>query len=492
MACNGDALRVGDAALDEHVHGRLRAGDQLRAEIVVGLLVALAHDRHLGVVEHGIAQGQVGQRAPEADLVELVGRLAHLAGHRGILVLQRIGPHQHRQRAVALFITGRQVERAAQVDAVVALVLDELLGDAGHLRVRMREFADLGERVLGAVAHEEVGLLVARFAQGQQLVAGGVEHLDDALVVRRLGMPQPLGFTRRKIVAVEEGDIALRRGAVAGQQHLAAVKDVDHPRAELAARGHRGARVVVDVVVGTLVEQHRLGVRVARLEAPDADHAIGEAPVDEHRQLVGAPFQAGEAPLGLDQGFGFALEGRGPGGDAVMDFDLRAHVAAVLGLGPDQGSGRVGAPLDAAPAGAHRIEALGNVLGQGQLGDGPDGVARGVEHHRGQRKARIGHRVGKRLLDRLEQDVVGVGRGIEAGDQAGLGQLGERAVEADAGQPAGGQELEALGVGRGFQQVLVGPHRRLVLGIGFLDDRGQGLDAGLRQGLAVVDRQVDQ
>jgi hypothetical protein len=59
----------------------------------------------------------------------------HLARHRGIGELGRIGPHQQRQRPVALLVVaGGEIERAAELDAVGALVGDELLSDARQLR----------------------------------------------------------------------------------------------------------------------------------------------------------------------------------------------------------------------------------------------------------------------------------------------------------------------------------------------------------------------
>ena len=163
MATHGDALAVRHATTHHFVHRRFRAGHQLRHIGVVGFLVAFADDGHREVIQHGIAHRQVRVRAPVADRIEAIRRVGDLAGGIGGFEFSRVGPHQHRQRAVTLcVVTGRQVQGGIQVHAVLALVTDLFLADVFQLRRGMRE-AGQGTRCrlrIAQLAHEEIRRLL--------------------------------------------------------------------------------------------------------------------------------------------------------------------------------------------------------------------------------------------------------------------------------------------------------------------------------------------
>ena len=79
------------------IDGRLRVGDGLLDERVVRLgTVALGHDRHRGIVQHGVALGHEELRPPIADRVELIGRIGSLSGGIGTAEFPRIRPDHDR------------------------------------------------------------------------------------------------------------------------------------------------------------------------------------------------------------------------------------------------------------------------------------------------------------------------------------------------------------------------------------------------------------
>ena len=98
VPADGHALGIGDTAAHEFVDGGLRAGNKLGHVSVVGFLFPFADDRHGGIVEHRIAEEQIGQGTAGAHAHEAMGRAANLARGIGALEFARVGPQQSRQR----------------------------------------------------------------------------------------------------------------------------------------------------------------------------------------------------------------------------------------------------------------------------------------------------------------------------------------------------------------------------------------------------------
>ena len=215
VAADGDPPPVRHAAADHLVDRRLGRGHELLHVGVVRLLRPLAHDRHARVVQHRIAAGQPDQRRARAGAREAVGGVGDLPRRVGALELLRIGPHQHRQRAVRRLPPRGRVEGRRELHAVRALVADQLLVDAGELRRRVREAGELA----GALAAGEIAD-VSSWASGrpsrgvQELLAAGVEQVDRDLVVGRRGAEEPARSLRLvEVEGVEERPVPLGGGA---------------------------------------------------------------------------------------------------------------------------------------------------------------------------------------------------------------------------------------------------------------------------------------
>ncbi|MFN3983451.1 MAG: hypothetical protein ACK4SA_24005, partial [Caldilinea sp.] len=135
------------------VRSLLSEGDVARVAALLGRPY-----RVTGVVEHGEAARQPDQRRAVPHTVELVGRAIDLRCGVGALVLGGVGPEHGGQGAVALgVVAGGQVERAGELDAVGALVGDQLLLDVGELRHGVAEARELARA--RAVEQEVVGRL---------------------------------------------------------------------------------------------------------------------------------------------------------------------------------------------------------------------------------------------------------------------------------------------------------------------------------------------
>ena len=132
VAADADAIAIGDAHLDDLVDRRLRARDQLLDVRVVRRL-ARADDRHRRVVEDGVAGEQQEHVRRAADRGERIRRTGDLARRVGVAELARVGPHDHRQLR-SLAVSGRQIQRPRERDAVVALIGDVLAQDAADAR----------------------------------------------------------------------------------------------------------------------------------------------------------------------------------------------------------------------------------------------------------------------------------------------------------------------------------------------------------------------
>ena len=210
----------------------------------------------------------------------------------------------------------------------------------------------------------------------------------------------------------------------------------------------------------------------------DGEFIVRYSLVDDQGQVAAAPGGAAVAVGQVDQLDRLAAEGRGVGEDAVAHFGLHRRVAAVLGLGPDQGGGRVGAPVDPAHALGDRVAANRQALDQRQAGDFVHQAAVGAAtHFDPAREAAVGHLVGERALDALAEQEAAVRRGRQADVEVRFAKRGDAAVQRDDGRLAAQVVFEHPGVVLVGQQVLVGAQLGdLAAGAGFLDV-GAGGDA---------------
>ena len=136
VAADDDAIAIGDAHRDGLVDGRLRARHEL---LHVGVVRRLARpdDRHRRVVDDRVALRQEQQMRGAADRGVAIGGARDLSGRVGIGELARIRPQQRRQRSLRRRPARRRDERRRELDAVAALVGDELLLHALQLRRRI-------------------------------------------------------------------------------------------------------------------------------------------------------------------------------------------------------------------------------------------------------------------------------------------------------------------------------------------------------------------
>ena len=133
---DADSVPVGNPHLHELVHGGLAVRHQLLHIAVIG--GEPPDDRHRRVVEHGIPLRQQQEMRRAGDGREAVGGPPDLS--RALLVgeFAGIGPHEH-GKALAGFMAGGEIQFTGQGDAVVALVVDLPLGDAGELGLGVGE-----------------------------------------------------------------------------------------------------------------------------------------------------------------------------------------------------------------------------------------------------------------------------------------------------------------------------------------------------------------
>ena len=460
VATDGDAIAVRHAQVDHRLHRRLGVGGQLFDVGVVGLGPAHTDDRHRGVVEDGVALGQQEQVADAAWPREAIGGVDRLAGHPGVGELGRIGPHQHRQRPVAgLVVAGRQIERTRQLHPVGACVFDLLLGHLGELRGRIGEVGQRGQLSALQGPQEIVRGLGPALTAGDDAGGGIVGHVQNPLVVALSCRPQPLRGAVSEAHRRQEGEGALGRVALTGHQHRLAVGgEADHgPAVGQGAHQHIAGIVIATLVVSADQHPRRAGGRGVHRQS-------GLVPAVEpgrpHQREIGPPpVDAAKTFLQVDQHRRLSRERRGLHQHPVVDLDLLAGIAVILGLGPDQGCVGVVTPADAARSGDDRVERRGQVVGQRPVDHGLDRLAAPVEDQDLGREPTCRHDVAVGTLQPRHQDVAAVGRDGRTAVDAWLAhQPLHLSADADLHQLAGEIVVEQGLVVRRLQQVLGGAH----------------------------------
>ena len=169
-----------------------------------------------------------------------------------------------------------------------------------------------------------------------------------------------------------------------------------------------------------------------------------------------APGDAAVTNLEVGDGLGFCGEGRFERIDAVADCGLGLGIATVGGLDPIDGGGLIGAPTECAGAGLDSIAVDGQVVDQrsvvkdfGIAGcDGEDFAALG--------KTLVRLVIGERPVQLFGEDVLAVGRSLEAGEDTGLAELADGASEFNFCELGSCVVLEDVLVVGGLEQVFVG------------------------------------
>ena len=395
--------------------------------------------------------------ADPARAGEAVGGVDHLARHGGVGELGRIGPHHQRQRPVAgLVIAGGQIERPRQLHPVGASIADQLFGDTRQLRRRVGEAGQGVALRRVQVAHEQVRGIIPGFAPGHQPASVFVEDADDALIVAGRRGPKPLGLAVRQVHRRKERIFALAGGPRAAHQNPAVGGEADDGESIVVGLGHGRAGIVVAVLVVPL-QQHSPGPGVGRI-----DHIAGLVPGVEpaaaHQGRIRIPpSHAGVALLEVHQGRRSAAERRCQQEDPVPHLGRGARVAAVLGFGPDEGCGRIGAPLHGAGAGRHRVKWGRDVVPQRQIGDPVHDPTLQIGHDDVGGKQAGRHDIAVRPLGCGLQDMAPVGRHARAQIDRWRAQRPRRPGQRNEHQLRGEIVVEQgliTGIG---QQVLIGP-----------------------------------
>jgi hypothetical protein len=489
VAADRDAFRVGDAAAGEFVDGGLGVGDELVDVGVVRRFSLLADDGHGGIVEDGVTGEEEGEGALHAEAHEFFRGAAggDLFGGRGGEKLAGVGPQQRRQRALVGRVAGREIERAGEADAVGALVADEFLFHAGELGIGVGERGDGRERA----GLEGADKIVFGFGEGLALREGagegGVGEGDELLIGGRGRAPEAARLFGDEVVFVEERAVAVGRGAEAVEKNLGAVgAALEDEAAGGVAGGDGAAGVGVTVLRGALGEQFAFAAGRAGGDAPGAQEAGALPALGDEREGVVAPgdggdaeFEAllldrragerggeGEPGVALAGGTGRGLGFLGGGGAA-------AGAGAFERLDPGERGGMVGAPGDLARAGADAAGAEFAGFIEREIGDAVFAAAGAVDDVDGPRETRRLDEIGKRTVQRLDEEVLAVGGGGDAGDEAADGERGELAVEREEGEFGGGVVFEQGFVVSVGQEILVGGGRGLFPEI-FLHDGAGG------------------
>ena len=156
---------------------------------------------------------------------------------------------------------------------------------------------------------------------------------------------------------------------------------------------------------------------------------------------VWQPFKARKTMLHLHQLFGPAGERSGQCHHLIAMWHLRARIAAIESLGPDQTSVVERLPLHASRAGGHAL--AGDVVADRQVGDRGDRMPRGVPYLGLAREVQKRHPVRERAANRADQEILLVGRRADRGDQCGRSDtLDFAGLGIDPGELAGREVLE--------------------------------------------------
>ena len=188
--------------------------------------------------------------------------------------------------------------------------------------------------------------------------ADAAGQVNDALVIRRLRAPQPLGLLARQREPIEKRPISFRRRALARkEQGPASVRGEQDRGAGLRSAEQRSARIAVAIFKGAIEEQGRFRARCGWVDDPGPRAAVLPPPLIGQGEPAIAPGHAAVTHAQRQQFDRLAREGCGEDIDAVANLDILLGVAAVLGLRPVQRGGFVSPPAERARTRPHRAEA---------------------------------------------------------------------------------------------------------------------------------------
>ena len=350
--------------LDRAVDRGLRARHQLLDVGVVGRL-ARSDDRHRRVVDDRVALREEQQVRGAADRRVAIGGAGDLAGVGRIGELARIRPEQRRQRSLRRRPARRRDDRGRELDAVAALVGDELLLDALELRRRIGVRREGPARAGLEVAHVDVRRIGAGLVARQDLRAVVRQHADHGLVRAAGGLEQALALERGEVEPIDERPRAFRRGADAGEEdRVGVLLDGRHTGgAAHAAAACPDCRTSLPGCGPTACAAWRPALSITQVRVhrrPRSFSVNSTAPPSVHDDVA-------EAILGARHLGGRGRERRAHRHHLVAMRHLGLGVAVVERLRPHHGRRRERLPLEAARSRHHA--AVRHVVGHRQLRD---------------------------------------------------------------------------------------------------------------------------
>src|SRR5215469_3593659 len=245
VSANADAIAIGNPHLDSFVDGSFRARDNLLDVGVVHRL-RIADHRHGGVIENGIALCQQPQLTHAVNYGEAIWRAAYLAGGESIVELQRISPHNGRQWR-ALLVSGWEIKFERKLHAIIALIGDQLLGDAMEGRRRIGESRELYSLVVTRGTHKIIWRVLRRFVASQETRSFSTKHRNGLLINFLRAAEDALCLQGGGVKAIKKWPIALIARADTSQVNRVAVLQ-DHAMSVRQLPHDRRAGIVVAIL----------------------------------------------------------------------------------------------------------------------------------------------------------------------------------------------------------------------------------------------------
>src|SRR6266550_1132497 len=132
MPADSYSIGISDTHLRGLINRRFRAHYYLLDVSVIDGF-GTSHYGHCGVVQHRVPLQQKEEMRRSEDLCRTLRRTAHLSCGVGVVEFQWIRPEYSRQSG-SFFVVRRQVQSERTLDAISALVSNQLLLDSAQLR----------------------------------------------------------------------------------------------------------------------------------------------------------------------------------------------------------------------------------------------------------------------------------------------------------------------------------------------------------------------
>ena len=342
-------------------------------------------------------------------------------------------------------------------------------GAAARFPLRLATLATLADSATlgrlgkppGERPHEIVGGFGRRFAPRQVAVGAEIQPAHERLIVRRAATEQPLALPRAQREAVEKRAVSAGCRSVSFEEDRVAVLR-QHPRAVRPAPQDRAARVEV-ALVGAQVEEEpgvspaRVGMDRPHISPPalslvlrNQDLVVVPAPPPAIHPVGGLVYLA---RLGCERGLLHH--------DPVAVGHLVGRVSSIQRLAPDQRGG-LGRPPGVV-AGTFRDAMDRHLIRERQTGEEMLYLAGEVPDLDilGEALPRVP--VGPGFPDRLHQDPLPVGRGLDPGDDSRLTHRrhlpGPRVDQRELGKGVEGEKILVIRPGEDIPRLIGGACR---------------------------------